>query len=74
MEIKEIAQGVTVCSQIMHGQPCIRNTRVPVDVVIEKINAGYSSQDIFRAYPHLSPGDIANACLYHLKSNVLWFQ
>lgn len=47
--------------EIMGGVPVVRGTRVPVYVILESIEAGYSHDDILRDYPSLSAEKIRAA-------------
>jgi len=44
------------------GKPCIRGTRIPVYLVLQKTAAGESLEQILSAYPQLKSEDIL-ACL-----------
>jgi uncharacterized protein (DUF433 family) len=46
----------------MMGKPCLKGTRIPVYLVLEKLAAGETSQDVLAAYPQLKPEHI-KACL-----------
>jgi uncharacterized protein (DUF433 family) len=46
----------------LFGKPVIVDTRIPVDLILEKLAAGDTTQDIIEAYPGLIVDDIA-ACL-----------
>jgi uncharacterized protein (DUF433 family) len=48
--------------QIMFGKPVIANTRIPVDIILEKLGSGYSIEDILEAYPNLNQHQVF-ACL-----------
>lgn len=48
--------------KILYGKPVIKNTRVPVDLILEKLANGDSHEDLLRAYPNLEKDDIV-ACL-----------
>jgi len=37
----------------MLGKPCLKGTRIPVYLILEKLAAGETSQDILAAYPQL---------------------
>jgi uncharacterized protein (DUF433 family) len=50
-------------SKVMHGKPVIKGTRIPVDLIIEKLRSGETSTDILLSYPSISQEAI-NACLY----------
>ena len=40
--------------EILGGKPVIKGTRIPVELVLELIQAGYSVGEILKHYPHLS--------------------
>jgi uncharacterized protein (DUF433 family) len=48
--------------EILFGKPTIKNTRIPVDLILEKLAAGHSNDDLLKAYPRLIYEDI-QACL-----------
>ncbi len=47
---------------IMFGKPCIKNTRIPVDLILEKLGNGFSIEELLLAYPKISEQDI-KACM-----------
>lgn len=49
---------------ICHGQVCIKNTRIPVSVVLDNLATGVSVEEILRSYPTLSPEAIRAALAY----------
>lgn len=53
---------------IMLGKPVIRGTRLPVEIVVEKIAYGASEEELLKSYPFLSKEDIHAALLYAAKS------
>lgn len=46
----------------MMGKPCVKGTRIPVYLLLEKMAAGESFDHLLRAYPQLSVDDL-RACL-----------
>ena len=44
------------------GKPCIRGTRIPVYLLLEKMAAGETNEQLLAAYPHLTLEDL-RACL-----------
>ncbi len=48
--------------QVLYGKPVIKKTRIPVDLILEKLANGDSHEDIIKAYPNLVKDDIV-ACL-----------
>jgi uncharacterized protein (DUF433 family) len=59
---KELIHRITVNSEICHGRPTIRNTRYTVDLILDLLSAGMTSQEIIDDYPALEIDDI-KACL-----------
>jgi len=49
---------------ILRGKPCIRGTRISVELILELIASGATRDDILRAYPHLSAEDVEQALCY----------
>ena len=49
---------------VMLGKPVFAGTRVTVELVLEKLASGESSEQIERAHPHLPPGSIRAALAY----------
>ena len=47
---------------VMMGKPCVKGTRIPVYLVLEKMAAGETSEQLLAAYPQLEPEDL-RACL-----------
>lgn len=46
----------------MYGKPVILNTRIPVDLLLEKLSEGETVEGLLEAYPKLTKEDIY-ACL-----------
>ena len=46
----------------MPGKPVIRNTRIPVELLLRKLSEGAGIADLLDAYPRLTEDDI-RACL-----------
>ncbi len=38
---------------ILGGKPVIRGTRIPIELVLELVQAGYTVDEILKEYPHL---------------------
>lgn len=49
---------------ILGGKPCIRNTRISVDMILEWVASGASVYDIVKTYPHLQIEAVKEAVLY----------
>ncbi|HED36715.1 MAG TPA: DUF433 domain-containing protein [Ignavibacteria bacterium] len=46
----EIAPGIEINEKIHFGKPVIKNTRVPVELIIGKLSTGMSFEDIIKEY------------------------
>jgi len=53
----------------MFGKPVIKNTRITVELILEKLADGYSFQDLLNAYPSITNDDI-KACLLFASESV----
>ncbi|MEW6660021.1 MAG: DUF433 domain-containing protein [Thermodesulfobacteriota bacterium] len=52
---------ITVRSDQMGGQPCIRGLRIPVATVVSMVADGMANKEILEAYPDLELADIQEA-------------
>lgn len=48
--------------EVMYGKPVLKGTRIPVDLIIEKLSLGETMDDLLAAYPTLDRERIL-ACL-----------
>jgi uncharacterized protein (DUF433 family) len=46
---------------VMMGKPCIKGTRITVELILRKLGAGRSPADLLDAYPQLTEEDIRAA-------------
>jgi len=53
---------------IMLGKPVIRGTRITVELVLQKIAAGQTIDQILSDYPHLTREGVVAALEYALES------
>ena len=53
---------VTARPEVMMGKPCIKGTRIPVYLLLEKMAAGETVEQLLSAYPQLTADDL-RACL-----------
>jgi uncharacterized protein (DUF433 family) len=49
---------------VLGGKPCVRGTRISVELLLELVAGGASRDDILRSYPHLTPEDVEQAMRY----------
>ena len=58
-------QYITRNPDIMPGKPTIRGTRIPVELIIRKMSAGYSIKEVLKAYPHVKSEQVYAAIHHH---------
>ena len=54
-------QRITIDPDICHGKPCIRGLRYPVELILELLSSGMSSEEILDDYEDLEREDILAA-------------
>ena len=54
--------------EIMFGKMVIKDTRIPVELILEKLAGGYSFEELKQAYPRITTIDI-QACLLYAADN-----
>lgn len=52
---------ITIDPAIMVGKPCIKGTRITVELILEKLAAGLSYDEILEDHPRLTREDILAA-------------
>jgi uncharacterized protein (DUF433 family) len=55
---------VGVNRQVMLEKPVIRGTRIPVELILRKLGAGATLDDLLDAYPRLTLEDVRAAMVY----------
>lgn len=55
---------ITSDSAVLGGKPCIRGTRISVEMVLEWLASGAGTAEITKAYPQLAPTDVEQAIRY----------
>ena len=54
----DLPEHIEIRSDVMMGKPRLKGTRIPVYLILEKLAAGETNQDILAAYPQLKPEHI----------------
>jgi uncharacterized protein (DUF433 family) len=52
---------ITINPDVLGGQPCFRNLRIPVSLVIRLVAAGKTADDIMDEYPEIEKEDVRQA-------------
>ena len=55
---------ISVKPEVMGGKPCIKGTRIPVDVILRYLGDGQSTEDILAAFPGLTALDVRAAAAF----------
>lgn len=50
--------------EILGGKPCVKGTRISVDMILEWIGSGATETDIVKNYPHLTIEAVREAVRY----------
>ena len=58
----KLPSGIEARPEVMTGKPCIKGTRIPVYLLLQKMAAGETADDLLAAYPQLTHEDL-RACL-----------
>ncbi|MEW5920429.1 MAG: DUF433 domain-containing protein [Bacillota bacterium] len=62
---------VELNSKIMLGKPVIKGTRLPIEIILEKLAYGQTEDQILEDYPFLEKADIKAALLYAARQLAL---
>lgn len=60
----ELPANIEIRPDVMMGKACLKGTRIPVYIVLEKLGAGETAEEILSAYPQLTKSHIAAALQY----------
>lgn len=52
---------IEINPKVMAGKPVIRGTRIPVDMILRKLGAGLTVEEILGDHPHITREDIRAA-------------
>lgn len=52
---------IDINPRVMRGKPVIRGTRIPVELVLRKLGAGMTTEEIIADHPRLTVEDIRAA-------------
>jgi len=60
----DLPENIEFRPDVMMGKPCLKGTRIPVYLVLEKLGAGETTDEILAAYPQLKREHITAALQY----------
>ncbi len=52
---------ISIDPAVMAGKPCIKGTRMPVDMILRELADGLTVEEVIAAHPFLAPEDIRAA-------------
>ena len=55
---------ISIDPAVMTGKPCIKGTRITVELILRKLGAGRSFADLLDAYPQLTQDDVRAALAF----------
>lgn len=53
---------------ILAGKPCVKGTRISVEMILEWVASGASRDDIVKSYPQLTAEDVEEALRFAAQS------
>ncbi|MEW6174031.1 MAG: DUF433 domain-containing protein [Bacillota bacterium] len=60
----KLLERIDINPKIMLGKPVIKGTRLPVEILLDKLAEGYTEDQIIDEYPFLKKEDIRAALRY----------
>lgn len=67
----EIPHEIEIRPDVMLGKACLKGTRIPVYLVLEKLAAGETAEQMMDAYPQITRQHLAGTLQYASSRNVL---
>jgi uncharacterized protein (DUF433 family) len=64
MLAEPLLERIELDPEIMLGKPVIRGTRITVEIILEKLAAGCSIEEVLADYPRLTRDDVLAAVAY----------
>ena len=64
----DITQHIELNPKVMMGKPVIKGTRITVELILEKLSAGETEEDILKSHPHINKEDIKAALAFAAQS------
>lgn len=60
--MRDFIDRITIDPAVCSGKPCIKDTRIPVHMILDLLAADETYEAILRAYPNIKENDI-RACI-----------
>jgi len=65
----DLLERITIDSRICHGKPVVRGLRYPVEMLLELMSAGMTSDEILADYEDLEREDLVAILSYGVRLN-----
>jgi len=62
--VKDWRDRISIDSNVCHGKPCIKGTRIWVSLIVDNLAFGSTEEEVLEAYPSLTREDIKAALAY----------
>ena len=66
--MSDLLQRIEINPEVMAGKPVIRGTRIPVELLLEKMAAGVTAAELLKSFPRLVAEDVSAALLFAAQS------
>ncbi len=63
-----ISERIEVNPKVLMGKPVVKGTRISVELILEKLAAGETENDILQAHPQITKEDIKAALAFAAQS------
>jgi uncharacterized protein (DUF433 family) len=63
----DLPRQIEIRPDVMFGKPCLKGTRIPVYLILEKLAAGETAEQILAAYPQITREHVMAALQYAAK-------
>jgi uncharacterized protein (DUF433 family) len=65
--MQDLLKRVTLDPEICHGKPSIRGLRYPVELILQMLGSGMTTEEILEDYEDLEKDDILASLMYASK-------
>jgi uncharacterized protein (DUF433 family) len=75
MKTLDWREHITGNPNVLYGKPVLKGTRIPVDLILEKLGHGQTVENLLIAYPLLTSDSIAACLLFaadSVKSDIIY--
>ncbi len=63
----DLPEYIEIRPDVMMGKPCLKGTRIPVYLILEKLAAGETAEQILAAWPQITPEHVSASLQYAAK-------